>query len=382
MESEEDVYIGDIQDISEECLEQMEIESFSDDELAIKGLENKSSDDVFNLNISIAVLESETDEIDAEFQDALVEIEGKKSFPCPSCDKICKSKGGLTKHTNAKHCDTSDELPTESDMTLDNLTGIIQKIKTGLLSDDLYGTEINKFIKNASCTKALFDAVLPLYRQFCRKKNQDKLLEAFYGLMDNASKYLNCPNSNASCIIMIEIPDHLVGHYKVCRERELAKTKPTCAGNLKIDPKERGPLSYIAGHIVSKLYQKARTKKNKQDERLQELLESLKSTEPDNSFIEARSRGGLVTPSDNLMGIVEEAEICFRKTVGDGELALRNIPTELICESTLNSPVVKSLWENIVLQAGTDGKNTVQKLCLENIIKLYLRVRSFSYARD
>ena len=82
MESEEDVYICDIQDISEECLEQMEIESFSNDELAIKGLENKSSDDVFNLNISIAVLESETDEIDAEFQDALVEIEGKKSFPC------------------------------------------------------------------------------------------------------------------------------------------------------------------------------------------------------------------------------------------------------------------------------------------------------------
>ena len=58
MESREDVYIGDIQDISEECLEQMEIESFSDDELAIKGLENNSSDDVFNLNISIAVLES------------------------------------------------------------------------------------------------------------------------------------------------------------------------------------------------------------------------------------------------------------------------------------------------------------------------------------
>ena len=83
MESGEDVYIGDIQDISEECLEQMEIESFSDDEFAIKGLENKSSDDVFNLNISIAVLESETDEIDVEFHDALVEIKlkGKNRFP-------------------------------------------------------------------------------------------------------------------------------------------------------------------------------------------------------------------------------------------------------------------------------------------------------------
>ena len=43
------------------------------------------------------------------------------------------------------------------------------------------------------------------------------------------------------------------------------------------------------------------------------------------------------------MGIVEEAEICFRQNVGEGELVLRNIPTEIICESTLSSSVVKSL---------------------------------------
>ncbi len=82
-------------------------------------------------------------------------------------------------------------------------------------------------------------------------------------------------------------------------------------------------------------------------------------------------------------GIVEEANICFRKTVGEGELVLRNIPTEMIsCESTLNSPVVKSLWENIVLESETNETCATQKLCLEIIVKLYLRVRSFSYARD
>jgi hypothetical protein len=82
------------------------------------------------------------------------------------------------------------------------------------------------------------------------------------------------------------------------------------------------------------------------------------------------------------MGIVEEAEICFRKNVGEGELVLRNIPTEIICESTLSSPVVKSLWENIVLESGIEESSSMQKLCLENIVKLYIRVRSFSYARD
>ncbi len=82
------------------------------------------------------------------------------------------------------------------------------------------------------------------------------------------------------------------------------------------------------------------------------------------------------------MGIMEEAEICFRKTVGEDELVLRNIPTETICESTLSSPVVKLLWENIVLESGTNDTSPTQKLCLENIVKLYVRVRSFSYTRD
>ena len=81
------------------------------------------------------------------------------------------------------------------------------------------------------------------------------------------------------------------------------------------------------------------------------------------------------------MGIVEEAEICFRKNVSDGDRVVRKIPTEAICESTLNSPVVKSLWENIVLESGIEESSCTKKLCLENIVKLYVRVRSSSYAR-
>ena len=35
-----------------------------------------------------------------------------------------------------------------------------------------------------------------------------------------------------------------------------------------------------------------------------------------------------------------------------------------------------------MLESGIDEKSTTQKLCLENIVNLYLRVRSFSHARD
>ena len=61
---------------------------------------------------------------------------------------------------------------------------------------------------------------------------------------------------------------------------------------------------------------------------------------------------------------------------------LRNIPTDTICNATIKFPVVKSLWNNIVMSSGVDPSSSTQKLCLENVIKLYLKVRSFSYARD
>ena len=65
-----------------------------------------------------------------------------------------------------------------------------------------------------------------------------------------ASTYLNCPNSHAANVIMIEIPDRLAAFFK--QNRDEARTTTAC--DLKLDPSERGPLPDIAGYIVSKLY--------------------------------------------------------------------------------------------------------------------------------
>ena len=114
------------------------------------------------------------------------------------------------------------------------------------------------------------------------------------------------------------------------------------------------------------------------------LLQNIKSAEGlTNSFISARTRGGLVTPCDDLVGILEIAEVLFREKLNESEELLRKIPVENICISTMNSPQVKSsLWENIVMSADVNQSSSTQKLLLENVIKLYLKVRSFSYAKD
>ena len=387
MESFKESNIGENVELPGESSRDTEFASTGVQESVVESLIFDSKDeeyDEFNLDVSLAILDTESEEVDAEFLKAMTEIEGKKSFPCSNCSKVCKSKGGLTRHTNSKHHESVPQLSTESGncLSLEDLVGIVESIKTNLIAGDLYEEAINTAIKNASCSEELFTSVLPLYEVFCRKKNQNKLLEEFYGLILDASKYLNCPDANAACIIMIEIPDRLAGYFKLRRIREQSEIRPTVTSDIKLDPSERGPLSYIAGYIVSKLYQKTRNRKNECDSELQALLQSLKSTRQDNEFILARSRGGLVTPSHDLIAIIEEAELCFRKCVSEGQIVLRNIPTDTICESTLSSPMVKSLWDNIVVDADIDESSSTHKLCLENIVKLYLRVRSFSYARD
>ena len=96
---------GIVLDFPEEFAEHEEDENIGKDELDFKTNSESQGDSFtnFNLSLSLDILDTETDEVDSGFLEALTEIEGKKSFPCPNCTKVCESKGGLTKHTNSKH---------------------------------------------------------------------------------------------------------------------------------------------------------------------------------------------------------------------------------------------------------------------------------------
>ena len=341
----------------------------------------------FNFDLSVAIIEEETDEVGSEFFDSVKEI-GSKSFACTHCEKICKSKGGLTRHINSKHKEARD-IATSAEhnqipLCEGTITSIIQSIKTDLLEKKYYGEEIQNGLKNVSGGEALLDALQPLYEKFCRKKNMDKLLESFYGLIPRSCELLNCNEYRVANLVMVQIPDHLASYYEINRtETTTEGISTTTSSEKRINPEERGPLSYLAGYVVSKLHKTCARSKDKNNGELLSLLQNMKSAEGlTNSFISARTRGGLVTLCDDLVGILEIAEVLFREKLNESEELLRKIPVENICISTMNSPQVKSLWENIVMSADVNQSSSTQKLLLENVIKLYLKVRSFSYAKD
>ena len=80
------------------------------------------------------------------------------------------------------------------------------------------------------------------------------------------------------------------------------------------------------------------------------------------------------------MHIIESSEIVFRQFTNKERIT--NLPVDKIVSEVLLSPVVKSLWCNIVGNCDVEISKECQSLCLENIVKLYVTVRSFSFAKD
>ena len=69
----------------------------------------------------------------------MTEIESKKSFDCEKCGKICKSKGGLTRHMNSKHVESeSAEATHNSCLDKDTVDGFVEAIKVRIMDEGLY----------------------------------------------------------------------------------------------------------------------------------------------------------------------------------------------------------------------------------------------------
>lgn len=326
----------------------------------------------FHFEIAMAVIDEDEEAILDDFVEAATEIAGEKRFSCESCDKICKSKAGLTRHVYAKHRSKDASNENAPSLTKDKLVTIVNKVKAKVTKEDYWDTKITSDLAKITSNDNLYKAILPIYERFCRKRNQDNFLMEFYELIPESIALLKCENQPLCSLIMISIPDHLVALFK------------SSSGNpeqnvAELSEHERGPLMYVAGYVLSKLQKQCSSKRN---EELQVMLLSMKCVGVKNTYIDSRSRGGLVTPCTDLVQILEIVEMVFRHFIAMQTPVVYNIPCDTLCNEALESPLLKSLWENILLECNHKLSKQTTKLCLENIIKLYLKVRSFSYARD
>ena len=192
--------------------------------LSGKNLTMSFDEDDFHMDIAIGLIENDDLLVENQFEDAVNEIDGLVVYRCNMCEKICKSIGGLIKHKNSKHVEVgaSSTEGRNAPLDKDSMNSIVNTIKQNLIEEKLYGEEIESSVQKVTATEALLKETEPLYSRFCKNKNQDKLLQVFYGLMPKSTTLLNFVDYRITNLVMIHIPDHLVSFYNIRRRSNTA----------------------------------------------------------------------------------------------------------------------------------------------------------------
>ena len=333
--------------------------------------------DVVNLELTATLVDEEhIGEFEVILHDSLEEIHGNKEFVCSECEKKYKTEGGRRRHIFNKH--TSQDL-----LSKDDLKRILEEILNKIISDGWYGEEIEEQLKvlpSICCENNVFvNRMQKCYRNMEMNKDQDKLMLFFSSEIfpdvptmfpDNDSRVIN--------IIMVDLPAKLASYVKKGHDATAA-VNVSCVQLLT--EQEKGPLRYIIGAVISKLYRKSKTSKESEstvNTMLQNLLLSMRIPTELNEYLLNADRGGLWN-IDLLVTLIEIVEIIFREETNK---TVTSIPSTNIFNRSLESPDILSHWDAIVHDCPTEVAEECSSSCLENIVKLFITIRSFSHTRN
>ena len=319
---------------------------------------------------------------------------------CKHCEKVCKSKRGLSRHTNAKHshqngapCNTSvspdflvvsavDEVSLKKLHPL-QLKVFVKHCAEKLTADLCYPEQTRKLFSTDNFSFSTDEA----HKLWCKLRpvidvfngDAEKFYSECYALfVDNLlpgkleTRFTNSLLAEVANLVLM----HLFGS-KFESSGESAKA-------FSIPEKEMKSLQYLAGYILHKLHSKFRFTKKYYDISFNKecvmILRTYK-VEEDNTqiLVNVRDRGGLWMANKRIQEVFLQCKLLFRtKTV--------NFTTSLDCKDLVNDIMKNSsVLSNLnCICYGIDPKVTkeISLNLLEDMLSLFVKVNTFSYAKD
>eukprot|EP00795_Rhopilema_esculentum_P011289 gene11289-21481_t len=268
-----------------------------------------------SLCISEIVLEDQDLLFDVTFisDEEIHEFIGLHDFGCGECGKEFKSKKGLNMHLAKTHGNTSNIAIEEEQSYISDIdfSTLVTKVLHKVTVEGIFPEEIRKAFPTA-LPGNLCGVLSVLAQKFLATKRPE--LIALAKEKDSAKK-------------------------------DKGKKKPICF----IKEEERGPLAYVMGAVISKLYKKSAYGHSTSlwKEQIESLFTgTLRVPIEENSYLSELDRGGLWNPSEKLLRIAEKIEMKFRVEV---QKKAKTIPIKEIINDVLSDSTVVSVWDSIIL---------------------------------
>ena len=159
-----------------------------------------------------------------------MQVEGRKQFVCDFCSKVCKSKGGLTRHRNSKHPSeqgqSSRAVPQPTQIvSSEKVRAFIGDIGQHLTDEKLHKKEYIAEVSKLHPSDSFVQFLNTILSKFKRRKNHNKLLEQFYGKTTaHWKEYFNpCKDQKIVFLMLIHLPERLVSFLEDSQDTSSAK---------------------------------------------------------------------------------------------------------------------------------------------------------------
>ena len=359
-------------------------------------LAGEDLDDLYFL-LEGGFLEDDAD-FNVEIDDLVSEVAAvpnDSTYKCDQCDKTCKSKRGLSRHKNTKHAVVPPALndPTdanqlsEKDVTslkkfpVSKLISILKESANIVAADMCLPDETRKLFFDFAISFGEANLLWERLRSVIDKFNGDaeKFYSLFYGLLaENILPekfdyiYTNMLMTEAANLILIFLSDIDVNTNDGPAEVISSITE-----------KETKCLQYISGFIVHKLYKKYRFNSASSSNYNTQCLAILKACKVDSdasqTLVNARDRGGLWRVNKNMQALFLKSECIFRTNTA--KFSVKVICADIV-KKMLENCVITSNFKTLCYDIDPKVDSEISINLLEQILTLFVRIRTFSYAKD
>lgn len=331
---------------------------------------------------------NEDENLSSEIEKLLIEIEEEPAvdgYKCGYCEKICKSKQGLTRHQKVKHQNDFFGVSTVSkqiDPTC--FQHFINKSVSKLVNEGCYSDETLHTLRNYCCSSDeeasyTYKFVSQVVESF--DGNAEKFFPSFYDCVSGDNIIFQNLDKRCSTILGFELANVVLAHLN-SNDILTNNTDPVC---MELNSKERNITKYLSGYVIHTLYFRLRkSAKHKNDintKHLSLLLATKDLSTPssvDDTFTDSRNRGGLWRVKKEVSEIFFVVEKFFRNNVefqaADGKIDIESMIISLLKYSTIISN-----FTTLCAMASEEVPDEISKNLLECMLRLYLRARTFKY---
>ena len=200
----------------------------------------------------------------------------------------------------------------------------------------------------------------------------------FAKIVKIAETYLPDTAANSAKLLLSKLCTCLTGHHFRQKDEESA----VISNARNISEREIAGLQYLGGYIVRHVYYTLKRAAGGNKSSLAAILAFKSEEKPTNhKLVSALDRNGLwyITHDFQEILLVAEKTFCFQVKNREN---LKLIDQNLICAKIMDTSTVFDCFQNSLDKADVVISDGESKDVLQALLKLFVRVRSFNFAKD